>query len=457
MKWKLSKYITTLLLEDVNTLLVYGGIGSRLIEIPGASIREANEILENPECVSAGSSKVGKLFMEQGILIPENFDELNYLGERYHFSKKKIGNSLSLTICPTLGCNFRCVYCYQHHLGKRMNLETQNKLVAYLDGRSPSLEQLNVTWFGGEPLMAFTTIQNLTNRFMKIKEGKVQYRASMITNGSLLTPKISSQIVDLNIEMVQVTIDGPKRIHDQRRPLKGDRPTFDKIINNLKSADERLKVSLRVNVDSNNVEYMEELLDELDNHGLNGRINLYFAPVIPYTDVCKDVSGQCLELESWSFLQTKLQLMAFERGYGSLGLPNTKTVFCMADSQTSFLVDPDGNFYKCWNDVTQAGKSIFNLYDERRNEHMLHNEEVWNSWDAFQLKECLDCKMLPQCLGGCPYLGIQSLNSSETKKGYCQEIKYNLKARIALHYLNLKSQDFHNTFQNLISLSQRAG
>ena len=70
----------------------------------------------------------------------------------------------------------------------------------------------------------------MSKKFIEIcdKYG-VRYQANIITNGYLLNKEIVKELEDIHVKHIQVTIDGPKDIHDKRRFLKGKQGTFDKI------------------------------------------------------------------------------------------------------------------------------------------------------------------------------------------------------------------------------------
>ncbi len=79
----------------------------------------------------------------------------------------QMNRRLELQILPTEQCNFRCVYCNQHYEIKRMTHETVNATKKLLDRRIPSLDYLNIQWFGGEPLAGYGIVLDImshTNR-----------------------------------------------------------------------------------------------------------------------------------------------------------------------------------------------------------------------------------------------------------------------------------------------------
>ena len=173
-------------------------------------------------------------FRERGIIV--NFDErasLDALG--------RIGCSVggvSLTICPTMGCNFDCPYCFENHKAGKMTEKTQND-VANLAERMLDASQnkvMFVTWFGGEPLLAPDVIENLSKRLMALCEKKgAEYSASIVTNGYLLTQENADILTRCGVKISQITLDGVGEAHDKTRHLAGGGATFERITENLRN------------------------------------------------------------------------------------------------------------------------------------------------------------------------------------------------------------------------------
>ena len=162
-------------------------------------------------------------------------------------STKDIGNGkvLHLTIMPTENCNFRCIYCFEHHKTNFMSQTTQDALVEsveIIDG----YESLFVNWYGGEPLLYIPTIEYLSKKLMGIcSKKKKSYMASMTTNGYNLTYPTYLKMRLCNIVSFTVTIDGVKEDHNHYRisELNGG-DTYSVIMNNLKEIKEREKSHL---------------------------------------------------------------------------------------------------------------------------------------------------------------------------------------------------------------------
>lgn len=430
---KVSRYVTRVELDEVDTLLVYGGLAGRLVEATGDRRQEVDAVLADPNGrASQELDDVRQMLYDQGVLVPESWDELAILERRRLLAHDPRSGHMSLTICPTVNCNYRCTYCYQRHVGTLMPPVVQDRLCGFLAEQEPAVSSLSIVWFGGEPLLGLSVIERLTPQLRAIVD-RDAYSAHIITNGSLLTPDVSTRLVELGIDSAQITLDGPRDIHDVRRPGAGGQPTFNRILTNMAAADRRLDFSVRVNTDRRNAERVTELFDQLDAAGLRGRARVYFAPVTPYTDVCADTAGHCLAGADWSKVNASLRLEAVERGYGGVGLPPSRTGVCIADDPRGWVVTPDGLFYKCWNDVTQPDRAVYDVVRGVRTARMQTELERWQNWSPFALSECRDCRTLPQCHSGCAHLAMQQ--PGPLTHGHCSELKWNMPETIATYYL----------------------
>lgn len=124
-----------------------------------------------------------------GFIIEDNINEIEIIRHDMYASRFTT-SQLTLTIAPTSDCNFRCPYCYEKdvlHLQSMTN-EVADKIVDFVKVKSLGIEHFNVTWYGGEPLLEFDRIVDLSKRFIEICENNlVKYNATMVTNGYLLT------------------------------------------------------------------------------------------------------------------------------------------------------------------------------------------------------------------------------------------------------------------------------
>jgi uncharacterized protein len=73
---------------------------------------------------------------------------------------------MHLVLLPTEACNFRCTYCYETFPRGKMNPEIISGLKALVKEKATNLSNLNISWFGGEPLLALVVIEELSISFL---------------------------------------------------------------------------------------------------------------------------------------------------------------------------------------------------------------------------------------------------------------------------------------------------
>lgn len=382
------------------------------------------EILQN--------SELKKMFIDGGMIIDKNLNELEYLKFLHYSNRFANNNCFTLTLLPTNACNCRCAYCFEKEYNYKnglMSEKVQNEVINLVDKNLHENGKLELMWFGGEPLIGIDVIREIHRKLRLLKEKKNIYISSgMVSNGVLLTPQISKELVEIGISKIQITLDGPKRIHDTRRKLQNGKGTFDDIVKNISDADKKLEITVRVNVDKQNFEFMEELLEELVSKGLNEmeNISLYFGMV-------KDYSGgsyNCniyYSTKEYAEKENKLHALAEQKGFLVDLLPRENIVNCGALFPNTLVVEADGTLQKCWNTVGDKTKSIGNLLE---NEENMANPNLmkWLGWNPLEKEKCLGCKKLPLCFGGCPYFSIY--NSDEYYMYECNPIALNSLDRI---------------------------
>ena len=126
-----------------------------------------------------------------GCIVKKNIDEVKMLQLRLNQIRYN-ANHLTLTIAPTMNCNFRCVYCYETknlaQTSSMMSEDVQEAIIQLLKRKARSIEELHIVWYGGEPLLALDIIENLSKQMIQIaEENNITYDAIMVTNGYFLT------------------------------------------------------------------------------------------------------------------------------------------------------------------------------------------------------------------------------------------------------------------------------
>ena len=376
--------------------------------------------------------------VEGRFVVPENFDELAYL-KTLHLRQRYTTEAWSLTICPTIDCNFGCDYCFQRHRVSRMTEAVQAKLLEVFAQKAPRLSKFFVTWFGGEPTLAWDVVQRLSQGFLEVAErNRVEYSASLITNGYLLDEGKVADMVRYRIHLVQITLDGDAPYHDQRRHLLTGEGSFERILANLRLfLGKPVFVHIRVNVDVRNREGVPALLKRLAEEGLAHQENLrvYFAPVTSTAPPSHGVKGFCFTRKDFARIEPEYFTLAESLGLATLPYPSLQLGGCVAAHPEGFVVEPDGTLQKCWDTVGQPEFAVGNIleYDPLQ---LAENPvyQRWMSWDPFSEElACSRCTWLPACMGGCPLKVVFPEAMPEGKVELeCTTFKWNWKRTFTL-------------------------
>lgn len=161
-----------------------------------------------------------------------------------YFLDRKIAK---LTLQVTQGCNLRCKYCIysedinvhqRSHSNKRMSWETARKGIDFLREHSIDSEKVNISFYGGEPLLEFPLIKRAVAYAKDIFDGK-ELTFAITTNGTLLTDEIIDFFAEEDVHLL-ISLDGPKEIHDKSRVFSDGRGSFDTVIKNVNRLKERV-------------------------------------------------------------------------------------------------------------------------------------------------------------------------------------------------------------------------
>jgi uncharacterized protein len=147
-----------------------------------------------------------------------------------HFSS----NYLNLIILPTEACNFRCTYCYETFENRKMPRPVVTGIKSLIDRRGEDLDELGISWFGGEPLLALDVITEISKHALDVaKTEGFTFRAGMTTNGYFLNQDRFLRCMDHKIDFFQISLDGNPDDHNASRKLASGGGTFDRIWSNL--------------------------------------------------------------------------------------------------------------------------------------------------------------------------------------------------------------------------------
>lgn len=337
------------------------------------------------------------------------------------------GEGISLTIAPTMDCNFRCPYCYEK--GKEyvtMSEETIQKMKEYIEKIKEQYKYIYIAWYGGEPLLAFKIVKELMETVYENFEKKY-VSTDAVTNGYLLNEETVLGMKELNISRIQITIDGPPEIHNVRRKLPSGEDTFFVILNNMKNALKiypELNITVRVNVDKTNIKRIDEIEKHLAEYELLGKISVYIAPVTNINETCND--KQCFNTEEFALEEINFMKRNWSKGVDFVRMPIRNVGMCGAVSLHSWLIDAKGDLYKCWDDVGNLSEKVGSIYQD--NIVVNANLLKWLMYSIEKDEECMKCPYLPVCMGGCANYRIKN------KEKNCHPIKENVNQVVRLVY-----------------------
>lgn len=409
------------LFQEADRFYLYNSLSNSFAELDRDTYTFLCEQSEKKNDIKISDEGLKEILVKMKVIVDNDHDA--FLRFKYRTLLRRFANThLSLTINPTLDCNFACPYCFEgKHPQVYMSNQVEEDVVSFVK-RHEMVKSLNVVWFGGEPLLAFNRMKSLTQKFLNMD---LVYEAGMITNGYLLTDRVIDHLTDMKIKSIQVTVDGLKDVHDGRRCLKNGYPTFDKIIENIKHAHivcPDIKLNVRVNIDrTNELDFLElyKLFQEEEFKGI------YLTPA--FVDDIEKINKCVLNTEEQNNYINRLLRengIVFNRFYPSPGQE------CFVRNPNSVVIGPKGELYKCWNDVGKADR-VYGYLDGRiTNEPLLF--QYLAASDPFDDEQCKECLLLPVCGGGCPYNRIKR-DSEDNNINVCPLIKGNLKNYLLNH------------------------
>ncbi len=381
------------------------------------------DLLGDSEKELLGQLQFGRFVFDSDV--PE-MDWLKFRSRKARFDT----STLALVIAPTMACNMACGYCFEGNKSGRMSPRVIESVLEFVEKRAPGLKELEISWYGGEPLLALDIMEDITESVLELaKEYSFKYFcAGVVTNGYLLTPETVDRLIKLQARNLQITIDGPRRIHNAKRPLKNGKESFDTIIANLAYAGEKIPTVVRVNLDKSfTPDVIAELLRELEAAGLRNKVGFYFGQLEPATSVCAGIADTCYESRAFSQSEVEYYRLLLDSGFMVQKLPSPMLTFCFAQHANTFLLDPDGDIYRCLNYAGDKTKSMGNIRQEIDYQHPEFQRLF--SFDPFEEERCRSCEILPICMGGCP--GRRADRALPIEE-YCDSWKYNLQPMLEL-------------------------
>lgn len=416
--------------DEDGSLVVHSSRTGAIGVVPEADAKRARQALLPHEVTTGPLDGVLADLAAGGLLVPMGTDEARLANDAY--ITKYTDRSLHLIVMPTEQCNFRCVYCYESFLRGEMSTEIQQGIKKYVDGQE--LDALVLSWFGGEPLLAKDVVADLTGHFQeRSAERGYQFFAGATTNGSLLTPEYADRVIPLGLRSFQITLDGIREEHDQRRVGAHGEKTFATILGNLRhlrNSSHDFTVSIRHNFDPANFDRLDEFIEMIAGEfGGDSRFAMEFSPIGRWGG---ENDENLLVCEGRSIYDALLDARkrASKAGFGDMvtrRMMQPNGAVCYAANPRSFVIGSDGQLYKCTVELDYHDRNIVGRL--RPDGHMELNWQkmaLWTETNGMQEgKKCVSCYFSPACHGAvCPkeWMEEPECNCPPVKHGIRQHL-----------------------------------
>lgn len=366
-------------------------------------IDEVRRKAEINEAISA----VEELIAE-GFLFSKDIYE-DYINE--FKSRSTVVKALCLHIAHD--CNLACRYCFAEegeYKGKRglMSFEVGKKAIDFLISNSGNRRNLEVDFFGGEPLMNFQVVEDLV-KYARDQE-KVHnknFRFTLTTNGILLDDYIMD-FANKEMSNVVLSIDGRKKVNDHMRPASNGKGSYDIILPKFKKfADSREQDNyyVRGTFTRNNLDFSEDVkhLAEL------GFKQISIEPVVsdledPYSIREEDIPTIFEEYDKLAkyMLEKRKEGKGFNFFHFMIDLSGGPCVakrLSGCGTGTEYLaVSPWGDFYPCHQFVGQEEFLMGNVFEGINKPDIV---DEFKTLSVYSKEDCKECFAKFYCSGGC--------------------------------------------------------
>ena len=364
-----------------------------------SSLSREEQIADAYEAVKSLADS-GQLFTEDG-----------YKNLIIDFKKRQtVVKALCLNVSHD--CNLACKYCFAgqgEYNGPKeiMSLEVGKKALDFLIENSGNRKNLEVDFFGGEPLMNYKVVKQLVEYGRKREEetGKL-FRFTLTTNGVLLNDDVL-EFANKELVNVVLSIDGRRAVHDNMRPTRNGKGSYDIILPKYKKFREKRKGQyyVRGTFTHFNTDFCQDVINLIDE----GFDEVSMEPVVAppeedYAITEEDVPKIC---EQYDMLAKEL-LKRYEEGrnvnffHFMIDLEGGPCVYKRLSgcgSGTEYLaVTPKGDLYPCHQFVGNTDFILGNVFEGIKRTDIVDEFKLCN---VYAKDKCRDCFARFYCSGGC--------------------------------------------------------
>ena len=355
------------------------------------------------ECIGdiKALEEAGKLFSE------DLFEDLAY----NYKNNSKVIKALCLHVAHT--CNLNCSYCFASqgkYQGERavMSFEVGKQAFDFLIANSGTRKNLEVDFFGGEPLMDWEVVKQLVAYARSIeKKYNKNFRFTLTTNGMLIDDDVI-EFANREMSNVVLSLDGRKEIHDHFRVDSAGKGSYDVILPKFKRLVEARggkDYYMRGTFTHNNVDFTNDIFHMADM----GFTELSMEPVVcppgdPYALTEEDLPKlfEQYEILAKEMIRRKKAGNGFTFYHYMLDLKNGPCIYKRitgCGSGTEYMaVTPWGDLYPCHQFVGDEKYLLGNIWDGVKNTGI---QDEFRGCNAYARPECRDCWAKLYCSGGC--------------------------------------------------------
>lgn len=372
------------------------------------------------------------------------FSEDQYADKAFDFKNRHTEiKALCLHVAHT--CNLNCTYCFaaqgKYH-GERalMSFETGKRALDFLVENSGKRRNLEVDFFGGEPLMNFEVVKQLVAYARRIEDkcGK-HFRFTLTTNGVLLDDEVT-EFANRECHNVVLSLDGRKEVHDRLRKTINGKGSYDTIVPKFQKfvkARGDKGYYVRGTFTHNNTDFTNDIFHMADL----GFTELSMEPVVcapgeeyALTEEDLPVLFEQYEILAKEMLRREREGRPFTFYHYMLDLTGGPCIYKRISgcgSGTEYLaVTPWGELYPCHQFVGDPKYSMGNIWDGVTNKALQDEFKLCN---AYARPDCKDCWAKLYCSGGCAANAYHATGSITGTYHYgCELFKKRIECAIML-------------------------
>jgi len=310
-------------------------------------------------------------------------------------------------------CNLACQYCFaeegEYH-GRRalMSFEVGKKALDFLVANSGNRRNLEVDFFGGEPLMNWEVVKQLVEYGRSLEEpNNKKFRFTLTTNGILLNDEVE-EFCNREMSNVVLSLDGRREVNDKMRPSRNGKSSYDVIVpkfQKLAESRNQMNYYVRGTFTRNNLDFSEDALHFADL----GFKQMSIEPVVslpeePYSIREEDLPKIMEEYDKLAveYIKRKKEGRGFNFFHFMIDLQQGPCVakrLSGCGSGTEYLaVTPWGDLYPCHQFVGEEEFLLGNVDTGVTNTEIRDEFKLCN---VYAKDKCRDCFARFYCSGGC--------------------------------------------------------